>query len=213
MFVNLSCSLTIRCETLTNTGEDLTKGGIGNNELDSSSSWVEEYYNLSKEAEQANTRVEAANCEIEIAKECELKTLEKLNDVNREMAARRESLKIAMDKAEKAREGKLGVEQELRKWRAEHEQQRRNAGESGQRGVVKQSSKNPEVSFERHKEANSIDQTRSGPVPARYFSTPKSFSHSNSVASADAKTGKKKKKSFFPWVLMFFGKKKAHSTH
>ncbi|TKY57810.1 WEAK CHLOROPLAST MOVEMENT UNDER BLUE LIGHT protein1 [Spatholobus suberectus] len=190
-----------------------------NSEVDSSS-WVtlsvEEYYHLSKQAhkaeQQANMRVAAANSEIEIAKESELKTLEKLNDVNREMAARKESLKIAMDKAEKAREGKLGVEQELRKWRAEHEQ-RRKAGELDQ-GVVKHS-KSPRVSFERHKEANSFDQAHSAPIPVRYLSSPKAYVHANkgTVSSPEAKAGKKKKKSFFPWVLMFFGKKKAHPTH
>ncbi|KAK7321695.1 hypothetical protein VNO77_32568 [Canavalia gladiata] len=190
-----------------------------NDEVDSSSGVtlsVEEYYNLSKQAhdaeEQASMRVTAANSEIEIAKESELKTLEKLNDVNREMAARRESLKVAMDKAEKAREGKLGVEQELRRWRAEHEQ-RRKAGELGQ-GTVKQS-RSPKVSVERHKEANSFDQSHSAPIPLHYLSSPKTYAHANrdAVSSPDTKYGKKKKKSFFPRILMFFARKKAHPTH
>ncbi|KAL2318561.1 hypothetical protein Fmac_032437 [Flemingia macrophylla] len=184
-----------------------------NNEVVDSSSWVmlsvEEYYNLSKQAheaeDQANMRIAAANSEIKKAKESELKTLEKLNDVTREMALRRESLKIAMDKAEKARQGKLGAEQELRKWRAEHEQ-RRKAGGLGQE--VNQST-TPKVSIERHKEANNFDQAHSASM--HYLSSSKSYSNSGTVSSPERR--KKKKKSFFPWVLMFFGKKRSHSTH
>ncbi|XP_020231854.1 protein WEAK CHLOROPLAST MOVEMENT UNDER BLUE LIGHT 1 [Cajanus cajan] len=189
-----------------------------NNEAVDSSSWVsvsvEEYYNLSKQAheaeDQANIRVAAANSEIKIAKESELKTLQKLNDVTREMAARRESLKIAMEKAEKAREGKLGVEQELRKWRAEHEQ-RRKAGGLGQ-GEVTQS-RSTKVSFERHKDANNFDQAHNASMPVHYLSSSKSYLHSNSGTVPSPETRKKKKKSFFPWILMFFGKKRSHSTH
>ncbi|KAL9330588.1 hypothetical protein ACSQ67_000198 [Phaseolus vulgaris] len=194
---------------------------MNNSEVDSST-WVtlsvEEYYNLSKQAHDAekesNMRVATANSEIETAKKSELKTLERLNSVSREMAARRESLKIAMEKAEKAREGKLGVEQELRKWRSDHEQ-RRKAGALGQESAKHQSSKSAGASFERHKEPNSLEKPHRVPIPLRYFSSSKSYVHSNSgaVPSTDAKTGKKKKKSFFPWVLMFFGKKKSHTTH
>ncbi|QCD98963.1 protein WEAK CHLOROPLAST MOVEMENT UNDER BLUE LIGHT 1-like isoform X2 [Vigna unguiculata] len=182
-----------------------------------SSNWVtlsvEEYYNLSKQAhdaeKEANMRVATANSRIEAAKESELRTLEKLNGVTREMAARRESLKMAMEKAEKAREGKLGVEQELRKWRADHEQRRKAGSAVGKELVKHQSSKSSDGILERHK-------THRLPMPLRYFSSSKSYVHSNggaAVSSPDSKSGKKKKKSFFPWVLMFFGKKKSHTTH
>ncbi|KAG6434783.1 hypothetical protein SASPL_106425 [Salvia splendens] len=94
---------------------------------------LEEYYELSKKAhvaeEEANARIAAALVEIKVAKESEINSLKKLEETNREMAERKNALEIALQKAEKAKEGKLGVEQELRKWRAEHEQ-RRKAGES-----------------------------------------------------------------------------------
>jgi chromosome segregation ATPase len=181
-----------------------------NNEVDPSNGVilsVEEYYHLTKQAhdaeEKANVRVATANSEIDIAKETELKTLEKLNEVNKEMAAKRESLKIAMEKAEKAREGKLGAEQELRKWRAEHGQ-RRKEGEVGQR-VVNQNTSH----------SGKLNQNHSATIPVNYFSSPKSYAHANNENGSplDAKSGKKKKKSFFPRLLMFFGRRKAHSTH
>ncbi|MCI33234.1 protein WEAK CHLOROPLAST MOVEMENT UNDER BLUE LIGHT 1, partial [Trifolium medium] len=48
--------------------------------------------------EKLNLRVATANSEIDIAKETELKTSEKLNEVNKEMVARRESLKLQWKK-------------------------------------------------------------------------------------------------------------------
>ncbi|CAL5204671.1 unnamed protein product [Lathyrus oleraceus] len=180
------------------------------NEVDPSSGVtlsLDEYYELSKRAheaeERANMRVAAANSDVEKAKNSELKSFEKLDEVNREIAARRESLKMAMEKAEKAKEGKLGVEQELRKWRAENEQ-RRKAGESGQ-GMLDQN-KSPRASFEGSKEANNFDRSRNP-------SSPKADMHAENDeagSSPESKHGKKKK-SMFPRVLMFFARRKKHS--
>ncbi|XVE94887.1 hypothetical protein REPUB_Repub02eG0048500 [Reevesia pubescens] len=172
---------------------------------------LEEYYELSKRAheaeEHANTRVAAAMSRIEVAKQSESRSLGKLEEVNREMAERKEALKTAMEKAEKAQEGKLGVEQELRKWRAEHEQ-RRKATELSNRGNP------PMASFEgKTKETKNFEPVPA--VPARPLASPKPYAHGNNTeteSSPEVKVVKKKKKSFFPRFFMFLARKKSNSS-
>lgn len=170
----------------------------GKNDVVDSSSQVtltlDEYHELSKRAqkaeEQANMRVAAATSQIEVAKESELKSLEKLEELNEELCVRRDSLKIATENAEKATEGKVALEEELRTWRAEQDQQIKKGGESDD-GMA---------SAARHDSLSSKGKAPSG-------------GNTETGAASDAKNKKKKKKSLFPSkVIMFFAKRKTHPT-
>ncbi|EER92167.1 hypothetical protein BDA96_01G370900 [Sorghum bicolor] len=100
---------------------------------------ISEYHALSKrvhEAEEhANERVAAALAQIEVAKESESRNLERLQEAFRDMDEKKSDLQIALERAERANEGKLGAEQELRRWRAEHVQRRKAHEAAAQHGV------------------------------------------------------------------------------
>lgn len=99
---------------------------------------LSEYYELSKRAheaeELANEKVAEALAQVVLAKESEARSLERLKETSEEMEEKKEALEIALERARRANEGKLAAEQELRKWRADHEQRRR-ALEAAKRAV------------------------------------------------------------------------------
>ncbi|CAK9177011.1 unnamed protein product [Ilex paraguariensis] len=148
---------------------------------------VEQYYELSKWAyeaeEQANMRVAAALSKIEVAKECESEILTK--------------------------DGKLGVERELRKWRrAEHELRRAGVAIQG----VAKPAKSPRTSFEfeERKESESFNHSLDVAVPQDYMPNPKANvqgSYTETDSSPEVKVTKKKRRSFFPRFFMFLARR------
>lgn len=156
---------------------------------------LDEYHELSRRAykaeEQANERIEAANVQIKIARESEYKSLERLEELNEELSIRKESFNIATGNAEKATEGKLAVEHELRTLRDDQDSPQEKGNELN-------------------------DQIASEIVPVHdESSSPKEAVPSNNTepGAASDKNKKKKKKSLFPSkVVMFFAKKKTHPT-
>ncbi|PWZ07129.1 Protein WEAK CHLOROPLAST MOVEMENT UNDER BLUE LIGHT 1 [Zea mays] len=99
---------------------------------------VSEYHALSEkvhEAEElASERMAVALTQVELAKVSESRSLERLQEASKETEKKKSDLRIALERAERANEGKLGAERELRRWRAEHVQ-RRKAHEAAQHAV------------------------------------------------------------------------------
>ncbi|XP_071686880.1 protein WEAK CHLOROPLAST MOVEMENT UNDER BLUE LIGHT 1-like [Rutidosis leptorrhynchoides] len=77
-----------------------------------------EYYDLSKRAHEAqeagDKRVADAMAMIDEAKDSEMQSLNKLTQLNSELAARKEALNVALQKAKMAKECKLNFEEELK---------------------------------------------------------------------------------------------------
>ncbi|ONK67266.1 uncharacterized protein A4U43_C06F18360 [Asparagus officinalis] len=159
---------------------------------------LEEYYALSKKAhdaeESASGRVISAVEKIKQAKICEQTSLERLEEVNKQLEEEKKDLKVAVEMADKASEGKMAAEQELRDWRASNEQRRRASD-----AVPSHLGSPP---------GSSDPNTSSGEAPLRI----------NSVSCPDLYAGhsvpeskQRRKKSFFPRIVMFLARKKAQS--
>lgn len=173
---------------------------------------LEEYYELSRRAleaeELANERVTAAIAEIQVAKGSELKSLERLNAATKELGLKKEALRIALEKADRAKDGKLGVEQELRRWRAEHEQRRR-ANDASQN--VANPSGSPPKSAEDSREAKSFSTVDASTMFVHPTSHNKFYASHDEVRNTLPEVKRRKKKSFFPRIIMFLARKKSQS--
>lgn len=88
---------------------------------------LEEYDMLNKKAQEAEDlakkQVIRANEKIKEAKQAEVRSLDQLEQLKKQIDAKRLELKAAQEKSNSAQYGKLTMENEMRKRRAKHEQE------------------------------------------------------------------------------------------
>ncbi|XP_072991693.1 protein WEAK CHLOROPLAST MOVEMENT UNDER BLUE LIGHT 1-like [Typha latifolia] len=170
---------------------------------------LDEYFTLSKRAHEAeellHETVGEAFSQVELAKETELKISERINQAYKVMNEKREALRVALEKEENAKVEKLGLENELRKWRNENEQHRKSCEVAKNavnplRNLLMEFDGDTEKDFSEEKcdiAVHSISDQKlcmSEGSPDEPISDPKQ---------------KKKKKSFFPRVVMLISRKKS----
>ncbi|RLN42346.1 protein WEAK CHLOROPLAST MOVEMENT UNDER BLUE LIGHT 1-like [Panicum miliaceum] len=166
---------------------------------------VEEYDELSRRAREteeiAGKRVMEAVKLIKEAKDAEVRSLEKLAKQNRRTEQRRQALEAATLEAEEWEFGKLSAERELRQWHAQHDPQRRAAGEteSPRAGLAEISVLNNPGAGDGRGNPH-ILSPRGGYMPRTELMA--------STTEADAR---QRKATFFPRMVMFLARKRAQS--
>ncbi|RZR86655.1 hypothetical protein BHM03_00013896 [Ensete ventricosum] len=164
---------------------------------------IEEYFKLREKASEAeeiaNGRVISAIEQVKAAKDLELRSLQELEEVKEMIQERKTALRAAEEKAKRATEGKLGMEQELRTWRANQEEQRKARGAA---------TRLPELSAEAR---NCVRKADAGIDESPLMANPKpQMTLSNTTNSIGA--SKRGKRSFFRRIAMLFTGKKTHSV-
>ncbi|XP_006650963.1 protein WEAK CHLOROPLAST MOVEMENT UNDER BLUE LIGHT 1-like [Oryza brachyantha] len=163
---------------------------------------AEEYDELSRRAreteEDAGKRVTEAVKQIKEAKDAEVRSLDKLAQLAKQTEQRRQALEAASAEAEEAEFGKLAAERELRQWRAEHEHQRRLAGETA----------SPRTGLA---EVSVFDDASGGGNP--HILSPRGgyMPRTEMAAAAAEAEGAKQKSTFFPRMVMFLARKRAQN--
>jgi len=155
----------------------------------------------SRQAEELVHKEAAAIAQVEAAKESESRTLSRLNETVKALEEQKQALAAATEQADRATEGKLAMEQELRKWREENGKRRRKAGEAS-KPEAKPSSTAEIVGGDTNCTSKDDCCASSSVHP---LSDESGRSSPNDLA-LQPKTKKAKKLSFFPRIIMFLGR-------
>ncbi|KAJ8628749.1 hypothetical protein MRB53_022072 [Persea americana] len=167
---------------------------------------LEEYNALGRRAheieEQCHLRVAAAMSQIELAMESESSRLVNLELANRELGVKKEALRMAPERTESTEQGKLSAEQDLRKWRAEKQRKASDSASKMVNPIQSSSMRN-----EKGEELKTLDKHyKFSEYSSQPVSNPDMSMLENGAAASDSKV-KKKKKSIFPQIVLFMGKK------
>jgi hypothetical protein len=161
---------------------------------------LDEYTSLIEKAHRAeglvNERTAAAIALVEAAKASESQTLSRLDEIFKALEERKQALLDATEQAYRATEGKLAMEQELRK-RREEGRQRHRASEA---------SKAAEIIVGRSVEAKCASKESSCAL-VHPLSDASGRSSPNDLV-LNVKTNKPRKLSFFPRIFMFLGRRR-----
>lgn len=161
----------------------------------------------SKAEELVHERTASAIAQAKIAKESESRTLSTLSETHKVLEQRKQALVAATERADRATEGKLAMEQELRKRREENEQ-RRKAGEASKSQLNPSST--PVIIVERSGDTKSTSKEDSyASVHPLLDMSARSTPNDSALLS---KKKKRKKLSFFPRITMFFTRKKSRAA-
>eukprot|EP00268_Persea_americana_P031990 TRINITY_DN31304_c0_g1_i1.p1 TRINITY_DN31304_c0_g1~~TRINITY_DN31304_c0_g1_i1.p1 ORF type:complete len:169 (+),score=53.40 TRINITY_DN31304_c0_g1_i1:60-509(+) len=140
--------------------------------------------------------------QIELAMESESSRLVNLELANRELGVKKEALRMAPERTESTEQGKLRAEQDLRKWRAEKQRKASDSASKMLNPIQSSSMRN-----EKGEELKTLDKHyKFSEYSSQPVSNPDMSMLENGAAASDSKV-KKKKKSIFPQIVLFMGKK------